>query len=246
MQQGLGAAPPPQDDFVRAVLLTFDPTLPAGGIRAAAHSYCEQVKASPDGWRLCLQQLHSVTLARGSDQVKFWCLNVLNEVAEKRYAAFSDEERTVMRRSLMLYVRDVIPPVAPLAGFLQNKLCGIFVHIVKHDYLQAWPSFFSDFLSMLDKGPDVIDVFVRLLRTVDEEVVQSAGGGSSGMQADSKDNRSSKNPEHERCTAIKDRMRERDVPAIVDAIISICNLYHQSRPALVAAALDAFSDYVSW
>jgi len=148
----------------------------------------------------------------------------------------------------MLYVRDVIPVVPPQAGYLQNKLCAIFVHIVMHDYPSAWPSFFADFLGMLDKGPEVIDVFVRLLKILDEDVVDATqsggvlgeergGGGSSSSSA---------RGNHLRCTAIKDSMRERDLQAIVDAIYSICQLYHNTRPALVASALEAFSEYIEW
>lgn len=228
------------DDFVRAVLLTFDPTLPAGGLKAAAQQYVDQVRAAPDGWRLCLQKLHEVAVARGPDQVKFFCLSHLHDVAEKRYTALTEEERNALRRSLMLYVRDVIPTV-PQAGYLQNKLCAIFVHIVMHDYPSAWPSFFADFLGMLDKGPEVIDVFVRLLKILDEDVVDATqtGGGTLG---DDRNNRGN----HLRCTAIKDSMRERDLQAIVDAIYSICQLYHNTRPALVASALEAFSEYIEW
>jgi hypothetical protein len=122
------------------------------------------------------------------------------------------------------------------------------VHIVLHDYPSAWPSFFADFLGMLDKGPEVIDVFVRLLKILDEDVVDATqsggvlgedrgGGGSSSSSA---------RGNHLRCTAIKDSMRERDLQAIVDAIYSICQLYHNTRPALVASALEAFSEYIEW
>lgn len=124
--------------------------------------YCASIQSSPDGWRLCLQQLHNVSVSGGSDHVKFWCLQVLHAVSDTRYGAMGEEDRSVLRRSLMLYVRDVIPAV-PQSSFIKTKLCTVFVNIVKHDYPTLWPTFFTDFLSLLDKGPEVIDVFVRLL-----------------------------------------------------------------------------------
>lgn len=52
--------------------------------------------------------------------------------------------------------------------------------------------------------------------------------------------------EHRHNTAIKDSMRERDLSSIVDAMYSICQLYHRTHPALVASALEAFSEYIKW
>lgn len=130
------------DDFVTAVLLTFDPQLPPGGVKAQAQAYCDAIRLSPDGWRLCLQKLHEVALAKGSDHVKFWCLLTIHEITEKRYAAMNEEEKTVMRRSLMLFVRDIIP-VIPQSSFIKNKLCAIMVKIVKSDYPKIWPTFFK-------------------------------------------------------------------------------------------------------
>lgn len=170
MANGSASASSAPDDFERAVLLTFDPLLPAGGIKAAAQSYCDAIRSSADGWRLCLSRLHALGASpQGSEHVKFFCLSTLHAVSEARYPTMNDEEKSVLRRSLMLFVRDVVPAV-PQSPFIKNKLCAIFVHIVKHDYPQHWPSFFTDFLSLLDKGPEVIDVFVRLLKILDEEV----------------------------------------------------------------------------
>lgn len=142
MQVGSPQPPVAQDDFVRAVLITFDPTLPAGGVKAQAQQYCDTIRDSPDGWRLCLAKLHEIALAKGSDQVKFWCLLSIETITEKRYATMNEEEKNVLRRSLMLFVRDVIPAVQQ-PTFIKNKLCAIIVTIVKHDYPKVWPSFFS-------------------------------------------------------------------------------------------------------
>lgn len=145
MQQAVGVAGGggvAQDDFVRAVLLTFDPSLPSVGLKAAAVEYCDRIVQSADGWRLCLQKLHEVSLARGPDQVIFWCLLQLYDVVSKRYAGMSEEEKTVMRRSLMLFVRDVVP-VVQQSSFIKNKLCTILVLIIKHDYPNVWPTFFT-------------------------------------------------------------------------------------------------------
>lgn len=192
--------------------------------------YCSSIQSSPDGWRLCLQQLHNVSVSGGSDHVKFWCLQVLRAVSDARYDSMSEEDRSVLRRSLMLYVRDVIPAVVQ-GSFIKTKLCTVFVNIVKHDYPTRWPTFFTDFLSLLDKGPEVIDVFVRLLNVLDEEVV---------------DDEAQREPDHDTNTAIKDSMRGGDLSSIVDAIYSICTLYQHTHPALVASALSAFCDYIAW
>ena len=136
-QQGNGG----HSDFVAAVLITFDPSADAG-LREQAQAYCNAIASSEDGWQLCLAKLNEVALNRGSDHVKFWCLMVIENIADKRYHTMSQESKDVLRRSLMLFVRDVIPAV-PQPGHIKNKLCAIIVRIVKHDYPAAWPTFFS-------------------------------------------------------------------------------------------------------
>jgi hypothetical protein len=50
---------PQADDFSAAVLLMFDPSQPPALIQQAK-AYCDQIKASQDGWKLCLQKLHEI------------------------------------------------------------------------------------------------------------------------------------------------------------------------------------------
>jgi hypothetical protein len=133
-------SPGESDDFTEAVLITFNPLAPAALQRQAAE-YCDRISQSPDGWRLCLQKLH----APSPSEVKFWCLKLIERVVEHRYAGMQLEEKNLIRRTLMLYVRDVVPKV-PQERYIKTKLCTIMVQIVKHDYPRDWPSFFTSVL----------------------------------------------------------------------------------------------------
>lgn len=140
-----------QDDFTTAVLISFDPTVGLQ-LKQQAAEYCARIRTSADGWRLCLQKLHQTAAERGSDQVQFWCLQTVGEVVGHRYPSMIDEEKTVIRRSLMLYVRDIVPKV-PQSHFIKTKLCTIMVQIIKHDYPQEWPTFFTSVAKRADNMP---------------------------------------------------------------------------------------------
>jgi hypothetical protein len=45
------------------------------------------------------------------------------------------------------------------------------VLLFQTEYPDAWPLFFRDLLGLLAGGPPMIDIFLRITKTIDEEVV---------------------------------------------------------------------------
>jgi hypothetical protein len=61
-----------QEEFGRAVLLSFDPTSDPE-LRRQANSSLEALRSSADGWQFCIQAFGCST----EEQVKFWCLQTV-------------------------------------------------------------------------------------------------------------------------------------------------------------------------
>ena len=82
----LSGPPPGHDDFVRAVLLSFDPTSDPA-MRSAANASLTALRQAEDGWQFCLQGF----CAAHEEPVKFWCLQtVVDSVSkQRRYASLA-------------------------------------------------------------------------------------------------------------------------------------------------------------
>ncbi|CAM9893401.1 unnamed protein product, partial [Phaeothamnion confervicola] len=55
--------------------------------------------------------------------------------------------------------------------FLRTKLAVVLALLVKADYPRVWGSAFPDLITLLQRGPAYIDLFLRFLCAVDEEIV---------------------------------------------------------------------------
>lgn len=215
-----------------------------------------QIQDSPDGWKLCLQQLHQLALAKGPDQVKFWCINVALFVAQSdRYEQMTEEERNMFRVNVMVFAQQVIPTV-PQSNLIKTKLSVLVTQLIKNDYPQRWPSFFHDFLGILNLGTEVVDVFFRVLKAIDQEVV------------DFRDIRSAQ--ERDQSMRIKDAMRTDCITIIIQSMHGIfvacekkneeltsagagggdahahAQVEVQKNTALIKKGLDVLGDYINW
>lgn len=159
------------DEFVAIIMTAFDQTPVLDAVaearKQAATAYCKQLENSQDGWLTCVRKL--VQYPDGETQLKFWCLEVILQMVNRRYDALSEADRLGLQQALMVYTRDVVA-VKAMAPPVKNKLAVLFVRLLKHDYPERWPTFFHDFLGILTKGPQVVDVFLRVLKIIDEEV----------------------------------------------------------------------------
>lgn len=104
---------------------------------AAPQAYLDQVRASPDCWRLCLERFE----ASGYLEVRFWCAQTLSSLARSSYGALPPEARTQLKRALV--ASGTQPAAAQLPSFLRNKIAQAVVAIAAHEYPDEWPSFFQ-------------------------------------------------------------------------------------------------------
>ncbi|CAK0865776.1 unnamed protein product, partial [Prorocentrum cordatum] len=145
------------EDFEKAILVVFDQGQSVSpDVRAQANTFCDAIKSRPDGWRVCWDQfLHSNCL-----QVKFWCLQTVPQVlAWLRDVAPSRQEEVVIR----------------------NKIALVYVWLLRTDYPAGWPTGWKDLVSLLDKGPALVDMFLRILAVFDQEASRGWGRGQAAQ-----------------------------------------------------------------
>ena len=213
--------------FRDAVLLTFDVTAPAQ-LRSQASASLEQLRQSEDGWRFCLEAFVSAA----EEQVKFWCLQTVVDmvVRERRYAGLPDEQRQALRAALAQWIQAKSSSQADEPSSIKNKFAQLLVAVIRHDYPQPWVEVFPLLLSTLSSGPVSIDLFLRVLKTLNDEVVVNEDGGAYDAEV---------------AARVKDGMREHCLPQVAEAWLSIVGL-HESNPALASGCLHTVALYVPW
>lgn len=227
------------DDFEKAIFFSFDQSgAVSAALKAQATAYCDQAKQTPNICQACLEKFRLSQYA----EVQFWCLQTLEEVMHQRYRTLDSQERLFMRSSLMSAycnfnlddpsVTDLAMPISARPVFVKNKLAQLIVILIYMEYPTEWPSAFVDMLNALSKGPVVVDMFIRVLNALDEEVISFDFPRT-----------------QEECAAatrIKDAMRQQCISQIVGAWYSLIVMYKGQAPQLAAQVLEMMQKYVAW
>ncbi|XP_022715279.1 exportin-T-like isoform X3 [Durio zibethinus] len=222
------------DDVERAILITFDESGAIDSeLKSQAVNFCQQIKETPSICSLCIEKLCFCKLV----QVQFWCLQTLHEVIRVKYGSMSLEEKNFVRKSVFSMaclegIDDKMCAVSDSPAFIKNKLAQILVTLIYLEYPLIWSSIFVDFLPHLSKGALVIDMFSRLLKALDDELVSMDYP---------------RTPEEMGVAGrVKDAMRLQCVPQIVRAWYDIVSMFRNSDPEICTTVLDCMSRYVSW
>ena len=219
-------------DFEKAIVAAFSGA--AGGLAAQATAYCQQVRELPDGWKYAMQ----LAMSSESHEVQFYCLGTLQDAfVTGRYGALSKEDQLQMRQVFMQWIAADGARIGGLPAFVRTKVALIVTLLLKHQYPEMWPEAFADLLGMLNGGPPFIDLFLRVLGLVDEEIVRY----NAQRQSD----------EIKHNSLIKDAMRAADVlRSIVDACYQIVTTFKDSEDAglrsLGVMAVAAIKEYAGW
>ena len=56
-------------------------------------------------------------------------------------------------------------------SFILNKVAQLFTYSCMVDYPHRWSQFFDNLVESLSLGPSAVDLFLRILLAIDEEVV---------------------------------------------------------------------------
>ncbi|XP_047317021.1 exportin-T-like [Impatiens glandulifera] len=223
------------DNLEKAILISFEELgTTDSAFKSQAVAYCQQVKENPSISGICIELLSTSKLV----QVQFWCLQCLHETIRVRYSSMGPEEKAFVRNAVFSMacfksIDDKSPArFLESPAFIKNKLAQVFVMFIYLEYPLIWPSVFIDYLPHLSKGAVVIDMFCRILNSLDDELISL----DYPRNAD----------DMTLAAQVKDAMRQQCVAQIVRAWYDIVTMYRSSDPFLCVSVMDCMRRYISW
>jgi exportin-T len=225
------------DDLERAVVYEMDPSADPK-IRAAAKEYCNNIKTSPDGWKICLQKLFRTTVM----EVAFYCLEVIKSFIQHHYMSVSSEEQRQLRKALMTYLQTNVGGQINTPIPIKNKFAHILVLLFKVEYPEVWPNFFVDLFDALqlnkishngtELNESLVSMFLIIMDAIDQEIVS--------LEVD----RSPTERAHNQL--IKDTMREKAIKEVVEVWYAILVTYQDTNSEIVKRCLGNIRAYIGW
>ncbi|KAK9766337.1 pre-tRNA nuclear export protein [Basidiobolus ranarum] len=232
------------EQIEQAVACALSPNAEAS-LKSQATQYCEQIKASPEGWQLCLSLF--VREPKSSSEARLFSLQVVEDVLQNRFNTLDASHALYIRQTFMEFINREYVVKSDNGGvdaepaFLRNKLAHAVTLLFINLYPTTWPTFFSDFILLLTSNsvdsnkrtnPKVVDFFLRVLMAIDEEVVNVTVPRTK--------------EEASRNSLIKDAMREGDVQKITSVWYELLTEYAAGEPEIAVLVLKLMGAYVSW
>mmetsp|Transcript_29813 Transcript_29813/g.55032 ORF Transcript_29813/g.55032 Transcript_29813/m.55032 type:complete len:1030 (+) Transcript_29813:29-3118(+) len=212
------------DDFERAILVVFsqDPSI-TPDVRTQATNYIDAVKGRADAWQFCWE----LFVQRERLEVKFWCLQTITSVIPTLAAEFRSE----LRRRLLSWLQTVGSSKKEDVA-IRNKIALVYVGLLKADYPAAWPGGWRDLIALLDSGPILLDLFLKVLVIFDQEVLS---------------HEAPRNEEERNLSQlIKGAMKEGDLGHLVECWYKILVTFQGTAPELVTDCLRVIAAYSVW
>ncbi|KAF9353934.1 pre-tRNA nuclear export protein, partial [Mortierella sp. NVP85] len=233
------------DHIEEAVACALSPTADPA-LKQQATQYCEQVKASPDGWQSCLALF--VREPKSTPETRLFCLQVIEEALMSRSNNLDDSRLGFFRQTFMDYIQrefvsgGVDNTLSSEPPYLKNKFAHAIALLFRQTYLKSWTTFFADMLAFITPLPQssgksnmkMVDLFLRILMSIDEEVVNTLTSRISSKE------------ENTLNINIKDRMREQDVPALANAWYELLTEYKERDLSFAEMLLRIVGVYVVW
>ena len=240
---GTGADAAEFADFSRAVRVALDPSaLPHGpsaeATRAEASAYLLRLKALPQAWGFCVELLRRSPEAFDAFET-YWACQTLVEMMQAQgdlYMARPNEEKLLLEQTLTAWMATVCPRVpADAQTFVLNKFAQLTVVALQlSGYPGRWQSFFSDLFGLLDRGDEMLILWLKILDAIDDCVVKNLHRYEASPQ------------QRERDTLIKDTMRVTCIPQITNTWYHILTRHHETRPDICDKCLKTMGPYFSW
>ncbi|OZJ05156.1 hypothetical protein BZG36_02232 [Bifiguratus adelaidae] len=233
------------ESIEQAVAYALNPTADPG-LKQQAGLYCEQVKASPDGWQVCLQLF--VRDPKSTPEARFFALQVIEEAVDKRFTSLDPSAVGYLQQGLMTYVKREYADIPNNPNldipYIRNKLAHAIVLLFLNTYPETWASFFDDFLNTLASNPtnggspssstniQAVDFFLRLNLSLDEEIArQDVPRGREQTL---------------RNTQIKDAMRDGDIRKLANAWFELLQEYKDRDQSIADMCLKVIGVFISW
>ncbi|KAI8325618.1 Xpo1-domain-containing protein [Martensiomyces pterosporus] len=215
---------------------------------AQAMQYCEHVKASPDGWQLCLQLF--TRIPESTPEARMFALQVIEAMLIGAGVGVDQEDTATaakldaVRKSLLQFVSTQYagPKYQSEVAFIKNKLAHSITLLALATYPAQWPTFVKDMISLSgipeagtsvsSINPSLLDFLLKVLSSLDEEMVNPTVPRGKAELA--------------RNTEIKDAMRIEDVNRMAHVWYNILVHMSGTHPELARSTLRLMGVYVSW
>ena len=102
-------------------------------------------------------------------QVKFVIVCIWNHLMDRKLFLWKIMMDTISKYLWFVIFQCVGPNRDK--NFVRNKAAQMFALACTVDYPQRWPTFFNDLLQTLHLGEVAVDIYLRILKAIDSEVV---------------------------------------------------------------------------
>ncbi|CAJ0829023.1 14246_t:CDS:10 [Entrophospora sp. SA101] len=166
-----------EEQIEQAVSFALSPAMDQS-LKTRAMNYCEQIKASPDGWKLCLSF---------TPEARVFALQVLDDVLQNRFTTLDSSQIIQIRSTLMEFFQReyVVGDVNDEPQYLKNKFATTLTLLFVQLYPSNWQNFFDEFLLLIQSNniningerktnSRTVDIFLRILLSIDEKVANIA------------------------------------------------------------------------
>ncbi|XP_062522258.1 exportin-T-like [Corticium candelabrum] len=193
-------------------------------------TYFEQLKASPNGWLLCADTF--VRNVYRDQYVQFFLIQVIEHHIRNRHVASEETEKMKLRQMMLTWIENQATSKVKEKGVIIRKVAQLFALLLLTDYPQQWPTFFADLFHRLHLGVACIEVYLRILLAIDDEITERDVLHTPEEMA--------------RNVLIRDTMRQQCVPQLVDSLLQILEMTEQRNDELACLCLDVVGKYVAW
>ncbi|KAG5366963.1 Exportin-T [Yarrowia sp. B02] len=220
-------------------------------VRQQALDFCNQVKASDEGWQMCLAMFAGDR--KRSDAARYFSLQVIDEALGR----LNREQLVFVRDHLFAYVRmgsglsqgqaDV--NVGQAVSFaddpvhMKNKLGETLAYLFIMTYVDIWDTYFYDFERLCEgQGSDfgnsrAVDLYLRVLNDIHREIGDTLIIREPATQSRNND--------------LKDYIRQRDMARLAESWKSMLMYYKDQTQdplatEIVNNTLRVIGGWVSW
>jgi hypothetical protein len=159
------------DDIDKAILCLFDEKV-NDKIKESAKTYLEKIfsKDNKEIWKISFKKILNTNT---NDQVIFWNLQKLIEFfqSNEKQKELETEERELIKKLIFSFMFDKIFKFKTEV-FIKNKFSQLLVSIFRIEYSEnRWDNFFKDLFKILNNGEEGIDMFLRIMKSIDDDIV---------------------------------------------------------------------------
>lgn len=212
----------------QAVEIALSGTADAG-LKNQAFQFINDIKATEQGYKTCINILLESS-AKGNtlnDGLKFFIFQVIDENTDR----LGSDQLFALNTHLFKYLNDSIASDLNDEIYLRNKLSDLFGRLFCSVYPQINTAFLKNLLVLISASNLLsIDYYLRIMISIHFEV---------GDKLISRPKEA-----HDRNSVLKDLIRERDMPQLVDSWKNI--LTNVKDPVLLDNALKVVGYYIDW